>query len=69
MSETLQDRFPDLYFDMKDVVEKTPKKEKPSFGAIVAKILVGHGIQDGGVASDIAEAAKDYFVVPGAAKP
>ena len=64
MSESLQDRFPELYFDMKDVVQKTPKKDKPSFGAIVAKILVGHGVQDSGVASDIAQAAADYFAVP-----
>jgi hypothetical protein len=64
VSDSLQERFPELYFDMKDVVEKTPKKVPPSFGEIVAKILVGHGIQDSGVASDVAQAATDYFAVP-----
>lgn len=64
MSESLQERFPDLYFDTKQVEERTPKKVQPSFGEIVAKILVGHGINDNGIASDIAEAAKDYFAVP-----
>jgi hypothetical protein len=64
VSDSLQDRFPELYFDTRDVVEKTPKKVPPSFGAIVAKILTGHGIQDSGVSSDIASAAADYFAVP-----
>jgi hypothetical protein len=64
LSNSLQDRFPELFFDTKTVEEKTPKKVQPSFGQIVAKILVGHGIQDSGVASDIAQAATDYFATP-----
>ena len=67
MSKTLQDRFPDLYFDMKDVVEMTPKKVPPSIGQVFGKILVAHGINDSGLASDLAEAATDYFAAP--AKP
>jgi hypothetical protein len=61
LSQSLQDRFPDLYFDTKEVTEKTPKKDPPSIAQIMAKVLGVHGITDGGLASDLGQAAADFF--------
>ena len=61
MSDSLQDRFPDLYFDEKTVVEKSPKASPPSIGQIFAKILVANGIQNPGVAADLASAAEQFY--------
>jgi len=64
LSQSLQDRFPDLYFDTKTVEEKTPKKNPPSIAQVMEKILVGNGIQNSGLASDLGQAASDYFSKP-----
>jgi hypothetical protein len=61
VSQSLQDRFPDLYFDTKTVEEKTPKKNPPSIAQIMDKILVVNGIQNSGLAGDLGQAATDFF--------
>ena len=59
--DPLQERFPDLYFDVKEVQQRTPKASPPSFAQVAAKILATHGIQNPGVASDIGAAAEAYY--------
>jgi hypothetical protein len=61
MSQSLKDRFPELFFDQKTVVQQTPKVTPPSIGQVLAKVLVAHGIQDSSLASDLAGAAEEYF--------
>lgn len=74
MSQTLPERFPELYFVIteasefvKTVETKVPKKNRPSFAQILDKIITQHGIQSAGLVGDIAGAAEEYFseaVVP-----
>lgn len=59
-SNPLADRFPDLYYDVKTVEEKTLKPTPPSIAQIFAKILAVNGM-NASVASDLAQAAEAYY--------
>jgi hypothetical protein len=61
MSATIQDMFPDLYFDVKQVEEKTPKKEKPSVGQVIARVLVDNGMQNSSLTAALATAVEAYY--------
>jgi len=61
MSKALQERFPDLYFDTKQVEEKIPKATPPSIAQVMDKVLTVNGIQNTSLAADLAGAAEDYY--------
>lgn len=58
---SLKDRFPELYFDEKTVVEQTLKKTPPSISQVMAKILVVNGISNNSLASELGQAAEDFY--------
>jgi hypothetical protein len=71
LSQSLQDRFPYLYFDITEAsalvtTEKTKilKNNPPSFAQIVDATLTQHGIQSAGLVGDLATAAEEYYAVP-----
>lgn len=53
----LSDRFPTLFFDIKQVEERTPKP-LPSMAQIVAGVLSENGITNASLASSIAAACE-----------
>jgi len=61
MSKDLQKRFPDLYFDTKQVEQKTPKATPPSIAQIMDKVLTVNGIQNTSLAGDLASAAESFY--------
>jgi hypothetical protein len=57
----LAERFPDLYYDVKTVEEKTLKPTPPSIAQVLAKVLSVNGINNTSLASDLAQAAEAYY--------
>lgn len=63
MSDVLKDRFASLFYDIATVEQKTPKTALPSMGQVLAAVLVANGIQNSGLASDLANAAEQLVAM------
>ena len=59
----LSNRFPNLFFDIKTVEEKTPKPDLPSMAQVLASVLSENGIQNQPLASSLAQAAEQLVVL------
>jgi len=57
----LRDQFPDLFFDIKQVEERTPKAVVPSVHQVISKVLANSGISNTALASDISTAVDQYY--------
>jgi hypothetical protein len=57
----LVERFPDLYYDTKEVEVKTPKPTPPSISQVMAKVLSVNGVNNNSLASDLGSAAEAYY--------
>ena len=58
----LSNRFPSLFYDIKQVEERTPKP-LPSMAQIVAGVLSENGIQNPSLASNIAAACEQLVAL------
>ena len=61
MSKELEQRFPELYFDIKEVETKTPKATPPSIAQVLGKVLAVNGINNNSLASELGTAAESYY--------
>ena len=59
----LSNRFPNLFYDIATVVEKTPKAELPSMSQVLASVLSENGIQNQSLASSLAQAAEQLVAL------
>lgn len=64
----LQDRFPDLFFDIKTVEQKTAKPQLPSMQQVLQAVLINSGQNNPGLAANLAQAAEDLVALRGKAK-
>lgn len=59
----LSDRFPNLFFDITTVEEKTPKAQLPSMQQVLAAVLVTNGQNNPGLAAALAQAAEELVAM------
>lgn len=54
----LEDRFPNLFFDIKTVEQKTPLPQLPSMAQVLGQVLIENGNNNPGLAANLAAAAE-----------